>query len=116
MAILVKRVYEPASPGDGFRVLVDRLWPRGLSKREARIDLWARDASPSTALRRWYDHDPDRWDEFRRRYFEELREGVESLETIRARARSGTVTLVFASRELRYNNAVALKEFLENGD
>ena len=114
MSISLKRAYEEPTRSDGYRILVERLWPRGLSKQDARVDLWAKDAAPSTELRRWFDHDPDKWVEFKRRYFEELRERREALEPILERIREGTVTFVFASRETRFNNAVALKEYLEH--
>ena len=113
MPISLKRAYEPAARCDGKRILVERLWPRGLSKQRARIDFWPRQVAPSTELRRWFDHDPDKWTEFKRRYFRELEEHSEELATILAAAKSGPVTFVFASREERFNNAVALREYLE---
>ena len=113
MPISLKRAYEPPSGSDGFRILVERLWPRGLSKRDAKIDLWAKDAAPSTELRRWFNHEPDKWAEFKRRYFKELHARKESLEPVVARVGVGRVTFVFASRELRFNNAAALKEYME---
>lgn len=113
MPISLKRVYEPPSRSDGCRILVERLWPRGLSKRHAKIDLWAKDAAPSADLRRWFNHEPDKWGEFRRRYFKELRTQPESLHPIVERVRAGPVTFVFASRESRLNNAVALKAYVE---
>ena len=113
MAISLKRAYEAPSRSDGCRILVERLWPRGLSKQDAKIDLWAKEAAPSTELRRWFSHEPDKWAEFKRRYFKELRARRESLEPIRERVRAGQVTFVFASRETRFNNAVALKEYVE---
>ena len=113
MPIALKRAYEPPSRSDGCRILVERLWPRGLSKQDAKIDLWPKEAAPSTGLRRWFNHDPDKWVEFKRRYFGELRAREESLEPIRERLRAGPVTFVFASRETRFNNAVALKKYLE---
>ena len=112
MPIVLKRVYEPPESSDGFRVLVERLWPRGLSKKDARVDLWLKDAAPSTELRRWFGHDEEKWIEFRRRYFEELEGRAAAIEPVLERARDGAVTFVFASRETRYNNAVALKEFV----
>ncbi len=112
MPIFLKRVYEPVSPSDGCRILVDRLWPRGVSKQDARIDLWSKEAAPSSELRRWFNHEPDKWTEFKRRYFKELRDRQESLEPILERVRAGGVTFVFASRESRFNNAVALKEYV----
>ena len=113
MSISLKRAYEAPSPSDGCRILVERLWPRGLKKQDAKIDLWPKDAAPATELRRWFNHDPDKWVEFKRRYFKELRARKESLQPILDRVRSGQVTFVFASRETRFNNAVALKEYLE---
>jgi uncharacterized protein YeaO (DUF488 family) len=111
-----KRVYEPAESGDGFRVLVDRLWPRGLAKADARIDLWARALAPSDALRRWYGHEPERWPEFLRRYHAELdanNEEAETVATLLEKARVGPLTLLFASKETQLNNAAALKAWLE---
>ncbi len=112
MSISLKRVYETPAPSDGCRILVERLWPRGLSKQDARIDLWPKEAAPSTELRRWFNHEPDKWTEFKRRYFKELR-ARRPLEPILERVRAGRVTFVFASREPRFNNAVALKEYVE---
>ena len=114
MSILLKRAYETPSRSDGCRILVERLWPRGVSKQDAKIDVWPKEAAPSTGLRRWFNHEPDKWAEFRRRYFKELRARPESLEPIFERVRAGPVTFVFASRELRFNNAVALKEYVEH--
>ena len=111
--IRTKRIYEPAAPDDRFRVLADRLWPRGLSKELARIDLWVRELAPSTELRKWFQHDPERWDEFRRRYFAELDAKPELVGEILEQVRWEPITLVFSSQEPRYNNAVALKEYLE---
>ena len=113
MPISLKRAYEPVSPSDGCRILVERLWPRGLSKPAASIDLWCKDVAPSAELRRWFNHDPDKWVEFQRRYFEELRGRKQSLQPILDRVRAGPVTFIFAARETRLNNAVALKEYLE---
>ncbi len=110
----IKRVYETPSHDDGKRILIDRLWPRGLRKEEAHIDEWVKDAAPSTALRKWFDHDPGKWGEFRRRFFAELDKAQESTDSIIAAARKGTVTLLFGSKEERYNNAVALKEYLDS--
>ena len=116
MPIRMKRVYEPASPDDGYRVLVDRLWPRGLSKETAGLDEWTREIAPSNELRKWYAHDPAKWDAFRERYFAELTAHADTLQALRERATTGTVTLLFSSKETRYNNAAALKEYLEQGD
>ena len=112
MPIALKRAYEAPSRNDGCRILVERLWPRGLAKADARIDLWAKEAAPSTELRRWFSHDADKWKEFKRRYFSELPKRKDALEPIREQVRKGRVTFVFASRELELNNAVALKEYL----
>ena len=113
--IRVKRVYEPASPSDGTRILVDRLWPRGVSRERAQIDHWAKDVAPSHELRKSFAHDPERWDEFRRRYFAELNERQDAVEALRQMIGDGKATLLFAAREETRNNALALKEFLEAG-
>lgn len=113
MPVRIKRVYENAEAGDGLRVLVDRLWPRGLSKEKAGIDRWLREISPSTELRKWYGHDPSRWEEFKARYFAELDRHGEAIAELVDQARAGIVTLLYGSRERRLNNAVALKEYLE---
>ena len=113
MTVSLKRVYEKPAAFDGYRILVERLWPRGVSKRTARIDLWARDVAPSTELRRWFDHDAEKWTEFKRRYRNELRAQGEALEPVLERVRRGHVTFVFGSREERFNNAVALREFVK---
>lgn len=112
MAFVIKRVYEPASPDDGYRVLVDRLWPRGVSKERARLDEWLRDVAPSASLRRWFGHDPARWDEFRRRYAAELASHADLLDALRRRARRGRVTLLFGARDTEHNDAVALRDIL----
>lgn len=111
--IEIKSVYDEPSEGDGFRILVDRLWPRGLSKEKAKIDLWLKDIAPSDGLREWFSHDPDRWREFKRRYYEELKDKRELVNTIREKEKSRKVTLFFGAREEKYNNANALKEYLE---
>jgi uncharacterized protein YeaO (DUF488 family) len=110
--IRIKRAYLPAARSDGTRILIDRLWPRGLRKSEATIDRWAKELAPSTALRRWFGHDPVRWPEFRRRYAAELREQREPLEAIRRLGMTRTVTLVFAARDERHNDAVVLRSIL----
>jgi len=112
--IRLKRVYDPPSGDDGYRILVERLWPRGISRERARIDLWLKDAGASPELRRWFGHDPARWEEFRKRYFAELQERQELVKTLREKIREkGTVTFVFAARNEEQNNAVALRDFLE---
>ncbi len=113
MPILLKRAYEPFSAGDGFRILVDRLWPRGIAKDTAHIDLWLKEIAPSTALRQWFGHDPARWQEFRRRYREELQHNPEAVAQIVAHLRPGTVTLVYGAKDEQHNQAVVLKEYLE---
>ena len=110
--IRVKRVYDKPEKTDGQRILVDRLWPRGLSKERAAVDLWLKELAPSDALRKWYGHDPARWAEFQRRYARELEGRAAELEEIRLRSRDSVVTLLFAAAEKR-NNAVALLEFLK---
>ena len=115
MELRTKRVYAAPSRSDGQRVLVDRLWPRGVSKAKAAIDLWAREIAPSAELRRWYRHDPEKWPEFRRRYFLELGANADGVGELRAKLGSGLSTLVFSSKETRLNNASALREFLEEG-
>lgn len=113
--IAIKRVYEPASPGDGYRVLVDRLWPRGISHERARLDEWARRLAPSGELRRWFGHAPERFPEFRVRYRAELASEAADVERLRALARAGRVTLVHAARDERHNDAVVLAELLRHG-
>ncbi|CUS34662.1 DUF488 domain-containing protein [Candidatus Nitrospira nitrificans] len=110
--VLVKRVYEPAAKADGFRVLVDRLWPRGLSKEDAHIDLWLRDIGPSTALRKWFNHDPGRWSEFQHRYHAELKKKTALISTIKARAKTDPVTLLYSAKDEQHNQAVALQSYL----
>ena len=108
----IKRIYEPPVPEDGKRILVDRLWPRGLSKDDARLDEWLKEVAPSDELRRWFGHDPAKWEEFRRRYRQELKTQGEIFERLRNEARKGTVTLLFAAKDEERNNAVVLKEML----
>lgn len=110
--IRLKRAYEKPSPDDGLRILVDRLWPRGLTKEAAAIDHWYKEIAPSTESRKWFGHDPDRWEEFRARYAAQLREHAELLEEIRKLARRGPVTLVYAARDEQHNDAVVLREVL----
>ncbi len=110
--IRIKRIYDPASPGDGRRILIDRLWPRGLKKEEARFDEWLKDLAPSDELRKWFSHDPAKWNEFQKRYRSELRGKAELLERLRTEARKGTVTLLYSARDEEHNNAVVLKELI----
>lgn len=110
--IRLKRAYEAADVGDGVRLLVDRLWPRGVSKERAALDDWLKDIAPSTELRQWFGHDPDRWPEFQRRYRAELREHAEELNRIRVMARTHTVTLVYSAHDQEHNDAVVLRDVL----
>ena len=112
MKILIKRVYEPWAKTDGFRVLVDRLWPRGISKNDAHIDLWLREIGPSTVLRRWFNHEPARWVEFQRRYHAELKEKTPLLASIIKQAKTEPVTLLYSAKDEQHNQAVALQSFL----
>lgn len=111
--IRLKRIYEPAAPSDGVRILVERLWPRGVKKISARLDQWAKETAPSGALRRWFHHDPVRWNEFRHRYFRELDENEERWRPLLTASLEGRVTLIYSSRDREHNNAVALKDYLE---
>lgn len=113
MSIRLKRAYDTPAPEDGARVLVERLWPRGLSKERAAVDFWVKEAAPSPGLRRWYGHDPRKWPEFRRRYREELRERASELEQLRELARRGPVTFVYGARDTEHNSAVVLREVVE---
>lgn len=110
--ISLKRAYEPVSRTDGTRFLVERLWPRGISKPMLRVDAWLKEVAPSTDLRKWFGHDLEKWDEFRRRYFGELASQPEAWQPIVSAARRGRVTLVYSSHDTQHNNAVALQEFL----
>jgi len=110
--VRLKRAYEPQAASDGTRILIDRLWPRGVSKAAAAIDLWFKEIAPSTELRKWFGHDPARWDEFRRRYAAELRGLGEELRDLRDRARRGPITLVFSARDEAHNDAVVLRDAL----
>ena len=112
MPIKLKRAYDDPAPGDGFRVLVDRLWPRGVSKEDAALDRWMKELAPSDALRQWFDHDPDKWNGFRRRYREELDDRGEEIAFLKEKSEAGTLTLVYAAKDTEHNNAVALKDEL----
>jgi len=111
--IVLKRVYEPASPKDGVRILVERLWPRGVKKSSLHLEQWAKEVAPSETLRKWFHHDPARWQEFERRYFRELDENEEIWRPLLAESRKGRVTLIYSSHDREHNNAVALKEYLQ---
>jgi uncharacterized protein YeaO (DUF488 family) len=111
--IKTKRVYLPPAKEDGVRILVDRLWPRGMTKEKAKLDLWLKELSPTNELRKWYSHDPKKWVEFKRRFRSELKEKKNLLKQVKAWEKSeGTVTLLFSSKEEKLNNASALREFL----
>ena len=112
--IKIKRVYDRSSQDDGKRILIDRLWPRGLKKEDAQIDEWLKEIAPSNELRKWFNHDPNKWSEFKKKFFTELLGKRDMVEGIINTARKGTVTLLFGSKEERFNNAVALKEFIDS--
>jgi uncharacterized protein YeaO (DUF488 family) len=115
LIIKVKRIYidQTESNNDSFRILVDRLWPRGLRKEEVKIDLWLKDIAPSTSLRKWFSHDEKKWNEFKFRYFKELEENNESINKVLDKAAEGSITLLCSAKNEKFNNAVALKEYLE---
>jgi uncharacterized protein YeaO (DUF488 family) len=113
--IRLKRAYEPAARTDGYRVLIDRLWPRGVSRQQAMLDSWEKELSPSAELRQWFGHEPGRFQEFRRRYIEELRGERARLAALRRRAREGTLTLVYSAHDTEHNDAVVLAEVLRRG-
>jgi uncharacterized protein YeaO (DUF488 family) len=113
--VRVKRIYDAPDPGDGYRVLIDHVWPRGVSKDRARLDEWQRELAPSDALRRWFDHRPERFAQFRTRYRDELACHAEQVERLRSRARGGPVTILYAARDREHNNAVVLGELVRDG-
>lgn len=113
MPFMMKRVYDDPGADDGARILVERLWPRGVSKDRARLDAWLKEVAPSSTLRHWFGHDPERWEEFRRRYWAELEEKPEAVATLLEAGERGRVTLVYASRDEAHSCVAALKEFLE---
>lgn len=112
--IRLKRVYDKPAPEDGFRVLVERLWPRGVTKAEAHFDLWLNEIAPSADLRKWFSHDPAKWEEFSVRYETELAEKKDMADTLARKSHEMTVTLVFAAHDIQHNSAVVLKRFIEN--
>ncbi len=113
MLIKLKRVYEEPETSDGIRILVERLWPRGLSKEKAKVDIWLKDAAPSTELRKWFSHDPEKWEEFKKRYYNELQQKEQLLKDTFEDILKENITFVYASKEEEFNNAVALKEYVE---
>ena len=110
--IKIKRAYLEPEEDDGMRILVDRLWPRGLTKEKARIDLWMKDVAPSTELRKWFSHDIEKWEEFKRRYLDELNENKKSVASLKEQLNKGNVTLIFGARDELHNEAIVLKELL----
>lgn len=110
----IKRIYDPPEASDGRRVLVDRLWPRGISKAKAQVDEWLKETAPSTELRKWFSHDPANWTEFKRMYAAELKGKEAVLDALRAESRNGTVTFLYGTRDEKHNQAVALKALLES--
>lgn len=113
-SIRLKRVYDDPQPSDGQRILVDRLWPRSMSRDKLNIDCWAKEIAPGNELRKWFNHDPDKWEEFRSRYLQELDHNIEAVKELYKRLHQGRVTLVYAAKDEDCNNAVVLKEYLEN--
>lgn len=111
--IQIKRVYDAASKSDGYRVLVDRIWPRGVSKEEAQLDEWQKDLAPSTELRKWFDHDPDKFEDFSDKYKKELKTKTEDLKELVLKAKTQTLTLLYGAKDTEHNQAVVLKEILE---
>ena len=111
-SINIKRVYDDKSEDDGYRVFIDRLWPRGVKKEDAHFDEWLKDLAPSTELRKWFDHDPDRFDEFRKRYQKELQDHKEKLDKLRNKAKSEKITLLYAAKDEEMNNAVVIRDLL----
>jgi uncharacterized protein YeaO (DUF488 family) len=112
--IRVKRAYDKPQKTDGFRVLTDRIWPRGVRREDLQLDAWLKDLAPSTKLRQWFGHDPEKWDEFRQRYFQELKAHPDEIRRLRDQARHGPLTIVFGAKQERFNNAVALREYLQH--
>lgn len=112
MPLRIKRIYEPADNDDGKRILVDRLWPRGVSKNDAHIDAWVKDVAPSAELRRWFGHDPKKWDEFRRRYQDELKKNSTAVEELKEQIGQTTATLLYGAKDRQHNNAVVLIDFI----
>jgi uncharacterized protein YeaO (DUF488 family) len=111
--IEVRRAYEQPQKKDGLRILVDRIWPRGVRKEKAAIDAWVKDIAPSSKLRKWFSHDPAKWQEFKRRYFQELKEKNDLIKRLQEKAKGQTITLLYSAKDVKYNNAVALKEYIE---
>lgn len=113
MNVRIKRVYEAPTPDDGRRILIDRLWPRGLTKEKARVDVWLRDIAPSAELRQWFGHDPAKWAEFQQRYLRELKANTSAIASLRQELAQGPATLVYGARDEEHNDAVVLQSYLE---
>lgn len=113
MNIKIKRVYEKPAKEDGFRILIDRLWPRGLTKENAGVDLWLKEIAPSTQLRKWFDHDPEKWEEFKKRYHKEIIENKEAFSVLKDQVKNGNVTLVYGAKDEEHNDAVVLLDELK---
>lgn len=113
MTVKIKRVYEEPSSQDGKRILIDRLWPRGISKEKGKIDIWMKDIAPSTELRKWFGHDPAKWEEFQKKYLDEIRQNPSAVSQLKEQVKEGNVTLVYGAKDIKHNDAVVLKEFLE---
>ena len=112
--IKTRRIYDKPEADDGLRILVDRTWPRGLKKNDVKIDLWQKDIAPSSSTRKWFKHDQKKWNEFKSRYYEELKDKQEIVKLFLEKSEEGTITLLYSSKEEKYNNAIALKEFLQS--
>ena len=112
--IKTRRIYNKPEGDDGFRILLDRIWPLGIKKYDIKIDLWQKDIVPSASLRKWFNHDQRKWDEFKSNYYEELKDKQEIVKLLLEKAEKGTITLLYSSKEEKYNNAIALKEFLQS--
>ncbi|MGR9186431.1 DUF488 domain-containing protein [Rhizobium leguminosarum] len=115
MALHIKRIYEPKDDKDGARILIDRLWPRGLSKQDAAVDIWLKDIAPSPALRRWFGHDPAKWTEFQRRYRNELEKNSPAVEELKRQIRQEDATLLYAAKDVQHNHAIVLQRFIGKG-
>lgn len=111
-AIHIKRIYEEPNSADGFRILIDRLWPRGVKKEDAAIDLWAKEIAPSNDLRQWFNHEPEKWNEFKKRYFGELKDQQESVNLIIEKSHDSVITLLYGAKDEKHNNAIVLQEYL----
>jgi uncharacterized protein YeaO (DUF488 family) len=111
MKIQLKRIYEETDEKDGYRILVDRLWPRGVSKEKAHLNLWLKDIAPSTELRKWFNHDPDKWNQFQKKYLKELKENKEAVDTLKEHLKKGTITFLYAAKDEAHNEAEVLKDY-----